>query len=68
MANDKSWVWDHFEWGDQKAGNNKTHFQAWCNYCITNVIKKLCQEDKSAKSKGILDVLRTEAALRREGQ
>jgi len=39
MANDKSWVWDHFERRDQKTGNNKTYFQAWCNYCITNVIK-----------------------------
>ena len=68
MPGDWSWVWDHFDHGDKKAGNNKTHFQTWCKYCINDCVKRLNREDKGCISQGLINFLRTEVALKQDGK
>ncbi|KIJ24627.1 hypothetical protein M422DRAFT_39084 [Sphaerobolus stellatus SS14] len=67
MAREKSWVWEYMLQGKEKAGNNKTHFKAWCRFCIAQEVKKLESEDDQCVREGLIEKMRGNETLEHEG-
>ncbi|TFY78156.1 hypothetical protein EWM64_g5859 [Hericium alpestre] len=63
MARPKSWQWDHFYKGSKKYQNNKTHFEAYCNYCTEAKLLLLQAQEKSAVDAGQIEAERATSVL-----
>ncbi|KAF8874902.1 ribonuclease H-like domain-containing protein [Infundibulicybe gibba] len=50
---DRSWHWDHYHQGDQKA--NKSHWKAFCKYCTGAKLRELETFDQKAVAEGTLE-------------
>ncbi|KAF8873343.1 ribonuclease H-like domain-containing protein [Infundibulicybe gibba] len=53
---DRSWHWDHYHQGDQKA--NKSHWKAFCKYCTGAKLRELETFDQKAVAEGTLECCR----------
>jgi hypothetical protein len=56
-------VWEHFYQGKNKAGANRSHFEAYCHYCIGRHVRSMAEEDTTSMSRGIIEKTRSQEQL-----
>src|SRR5204862_8282195 len=64
MARLKSW---HWEYCHKDGMANGSHHKGYCNACIQHHFKVIEDEDKAAYESGMIEAMRSKAALITEG-